>query len=324
MAKRNMTLAIAIVFALVGLLPAWGQTGTIVWTTVANLEWGVNPDGSVSTTEFNFVNRDAVVHTVNFSITDANGAMLGAMVQCLSNSAPPASTGAGSEYNLPPFSATKFVMTAFTPTSAVSPMQVNVETRINDDGFPNVVGSARVVRVATGGDGSQSVGRTVSAISRLLPQATSRASNGSNVVALFDRADPTTVATTAGIAFGVPTVVGVSGNDTVLSLTNVGSVSANVTMTARPPALADPSVKWPTVQVSLAPGASLVQTVSQLFPAAAFPAGFSLPLLEGLTTVVSDQPIGLTAMALAENADGVTVPAAVNVFKLAATPAPQQ
>ena len=76
MARRNITLAIAIVFALVALLPARGQTGSAVTTTLSNVKFGVVPTDNTKTwtAELRLVNRDSVApHNEIVRILDADG-----------------------------------------------------------------------------------------------------------------------------------------------------------------------------------------------------------------------------------------------------------
>jgi len=289
MAKRNLTLAVAIVFALVALLPAWGQTGTIVWTTVP-VEFGLNPDGTTSVTEFSIVNRDSVIHTINFRITDAENNLSGATaVDQEGNLWTPAY---GSVYNIPPFSTTRWVVTALPWVPNAVPSLFSIETLLGTDGLPVVVGSARIVHNDASG----------------------------NAVSLASAADPSTVEKTSGTAFGFPAVFGV-GYESILSL-STRSANANVTVTVRPCQAVDPSMvspsSWPTTQISVGRAVTM-RTLSQLFPGVTW--------TNTLVTVVSDElvTVGVVQQSLNSGSPATSVVSAANFFPipaLATTPSP--
>jgi len=271
-------LAIATFVALVALLPAWGQTGAVVWTTVP-VEFGLNPDGTTSVTEFSLVNRDSMIHTINVRITDAGDTLTGASM--VIDGAESTTGVIGSFHNIPPFFTTRIVLTALPWVPNAVPSLFSIETLMGADGIPVVVGSARIVHNDASG----------------------------NAVSIASAADPSTVEKMLGTAFGFPAVFG-TGYETILSLSARGA-NANVTVTVRPCQTVDPSMvspsNWPTAQVSVGRVATM-RTLSQLFP--------GITWTDTLVTVVSDNPVAVGLVQQSLNGGGSTVASSANFFSL--------
>jgi hypothetical protein len=325
-----MTSAIAIVFALVALLPARGQTGSAVTTTLSNVKFGVVPTDNTKTwtAELRLVNRDSVApHNEIVRILDADGNQAfatGTWVYGGTN----ATNGCISYIS--PLGEERIVLAGLTAATFAVPLRVTVEALQNADGLPNIVASATV----------------------------QEADGNGNIVQSYEVVDPTTIAKNPGQGFGVGADIGVDGVDTVLALSGPSCARQTVASASigrpgfpgrRPPVRACRDVSAANVTVSvydgyniattnhvptasetfrLAAGGLVSTTISQLFAQnAALIAAFANPplmgngqpdyMLQQLVTVTSDQPITLGVSMLNANPDGSLVTTAAHAFPLA-------
>jgi hypothetical protein len=332
MARRNITLAIAIVFALVALLPARGQTGSAVTTTLSNLMFGVDPTDSTKTwtTTLRLTNRTPnAVHSEIDTFFDNSGNQLPSP---LLTSSVYGGTGAAVQEKsyISPLSENREILAGLTPTTVAILAEVTVEALQNADGLPDIVASATVQEADANG----------------------------NIVRSYEVVDPTTVARNPGQGFAVGADIGVDGVDTVLALSGPACARQNVASASiglpkfpgrRPPVRACRDASAANVTVSIydgyniatsnhAPMASVTfrlsagglvsTTISQLFAQnAALIAAFANPplmgngqpdyMLQQLVTVTSDQPITLGVSMLNANPDGSLVTTAAHAFPLA-------
>jgi len=332
MAKR-MTLAIAIVFALVALLPAWGQTatGSAVTTTLSNIKFGVDPtDGTKTwTTTLRLVNRDATMHNENVSYLDASGNQLFAMTSDLYGASGPSN---GCLLYISPLSERRRILAGLTPATLAVSAQITIEALQLSDGLPDVVASATVQETDANG----------------------------YVVQSYEVVDPTTVAKNPGQGFAIGADLGIPGVDTAFVFSgpscggkeiaalaphmmlerfsrervSVGGCSAgsaaNVTVSVYDGynIVTANHVPMASVKFQLAPGDVVSETVSQLFSGnAALIAAFANPptmgngqpdpMLQQLVTVTSDQPISLEVSRLKVNPDGSLITTGAYAFPLA-------
>ena len=334
MARKNMTLAIAILIAMVALLPAWGQTGSAVTTTLSKLMFGQDPTDPTMTwtwtTTMRVVNRtpDAAHNEITAmspvcpSITTVYGGTVAADCSDISYISP-----LGEDRRL------------FAYPAVATSSQATIESLQNADGIPVIVASATVQETDAKG----------------------------NIVASYEVVDPTTVAKNPGTSFGFGADIGVEGVDTNIVLAVPRSVSCPAPRRIgggtldmlRPdgrcgdprigripgenlPAAAQVTVsiydgyntatgnRTPLASITfgLPAGLPMSSTLSQLFAtnadlikAFANPPlmgnGLPDPMVQQFVTITSDNPISLSVSRLNMNPDGSLVATAAFAFPLA-------
>ena len=304
MTRRNVTLAMAIVVALVALLPAWGQTnGGAVTTTLSKLMFGVDPrDATMTwTTTLRLINRTPnAMHNEIVAVFDARGNRSVAMFTSLYGGSNPTSEG---WFWVSPVGECRLVVTGLTPTTVAAPSKVTVEALQDADGLPYIVASATVQETDANG----------------------------LIVQSYEVVDPSTVQRTPGQAFGFGTDLGVPGLDANLILFNPNiGITANVTVSVYDGYNTATSGHTPitSVTIPVIPGSPVSQMLGQLLAnnsdlanlfanPPAMGNGQPDPLLQQVITVTSDQPVALSVSRTNVGSDGSLTATGAYAFPLA-------
>jgi len=254
---------------------AWGQvTGSQVMTTtkLPNVMFGQGSNGTSFTTKFFVVNRDQLnSHGGPMTIIDGNSNWVNAQLTDANGNVQV--VAAQGIYSVPAASQVMFTLQGATPSFIATPVEIDLGAYKNVDGFPDLVASALVQQYDANG----------------------------NLLTSIEVVDPTTISA-SGNGFILP--LDPSSSDTVMSWSNFGSATANITVTMQPGFnLSLLSTPPPSVSFKFAPGMG-TWSVSQLFANAGLASFFAQaaaagqPLTQNSVLVTSDQPVAPTATRL--------------------------